>query len=56
MNFYQELQLNQAMSKEMIRKADSQKEKAYHIAIYVFKVIITMMFCVAFVTCHFANR
>ncbi len=52
MNFYQELQLNQAMSKEMIRKADSWKEKAYHIAIYVFKVIITMIFCVAFVTAY----
>ena len=52
MNFYQELQLNQAMCKEMIRKAVSRKEKAYHIGIYVFKVIITMIFCVAFVTAY----
>lgn len=52
MNFYQELQLNQAMSKTMIRNAVSPKEKAYHISVYLFKILITMIFCVAFVTAY----
>lgn len=52
MNFYQELQLNQAMSKQVIRNSVSLKEKAFHIGIYIFKVIITMIFCVAFVTAY----
>lgn len=50
MNFYQELQLNQAGSKAIIRQAKSAKEKAYHISVYLFKIFITMVFCVAFVT------
>lgn len=52
MNFYQELQLNQAMSKQVIRNAVSLKEKALHIGIYIFKVMITMVFCVVFVTAY----
>ena len=52
MNFYQELQLNQALSKQVIRNSASQKEKAMHIGIYIFKVFITMIFCVAFVTAY----
>lgn len=52
MNFYQELQLNQAMSKAMIKKAASPREKAYHIGVYLFKILITMAFCVAFVTAY----
>lgn len=52
MNFYQELQLNQAMSKAMIKKAASPREKAYHIGVYLFKILITMVFCVAFVTAY----
>ena len=52
MNLYQELQLNQAMSKQVIRNAVSLKEKAHHIGIYFFKVILTMVFCVGFVTAY----
>lgn len=52
MNFYQELQLNQALSKAVIRNASSKKEKAYHIGVYLFKIFITMIFCVAFVTAY----
>ena len=52
MNFYQELQLNQAASKAVIRKAASGKEKAYHIGVSFFKIFITMVFCVAFVTAY----
>lgn len=52
MNFYQELQLNQAGSKMLIRNSESAKEKAYHIGVYLFKIFITMVFCVAFVTAY----
>ena len=52
MSFYQELQLNQGASKEVIRQAESVKEKAYHIGVYIFKILITMLFCVAFVTAY----
>jgi len=52
MNFYQELQLNQSASKAVIRQANSVKEKAHHIGVYVFKIFITMLFCVAFVTAY----
>ena len=52
MNFYQELQLNQAASKAVIRQADSVKKKVYHIGVYLFKIFITMLFCVAFVTAY----
>ena len=50
MNFYQELQLNQAASKAVIRQTKSQKQKLYHIGVYLTKIFITMLFCVAFVT------
>lgn len=49
MNFYQELQLNQAGSKELIRNANGYVKKLRHIAIYLFKIFITMIFCMAFV-------
>ena len=49
MTFYQELQLNQAGSKGVIRKSETSKEKAYHIAVYLFKIAITMVFCFCFV-------
>ncbi len=52
MKFYQELQLNQSASKAVIRQADSKKDKAYHIGVYLFKIFITMVFCVAFVTAY----
>lgn len=49
MTFYQELQLNQAGSKGVIRKSETGKEKAYHIGVYLFKIAITMVFCFFFV-------
>ena len=49
MTFYQELQLNQAGSKELIRNTQNNKEKFKHIAIYLFKIFLTMIFCMAFV-------
>lgn len=49
MTFYQELQLNQAGSKVVIRKSESQKEKLYHIGVYLTKIAITMVFCFVFV-------
>ena len=49
MTFYQELQLNQAGSKAVIRSCTDKKEKRRHIAIYLFKIFITMVFCMAVV-------
>ena len=49
MTFYQELQLNQAGSKKGIKNADGKKEKMRHIAVYLFKIILTVAFCMAFV-------
>ena len=37
MTLYQELQLNQAGSKQLIRNTQDKKEKARHIAVYLFK-------------------
>ena len=49
MTFYHELQLNQAGSKTVIRNAADRREKLRHIAIYLFKIAITMLFCMGFV-------
>ena len=50
MTFYQELQLNQAGSKKLICASETKKEKYRHIAVYLFKIILTISFCVVFVT------
>ena len=50
MKFYQELQLNQKGSKELIKNSQTTKEKLYHIAVYLFKIAITVAFCFLFVT------
>lgn len=50
MTFYQELQLNQAGSKALIRASESKKEKFRHIAVYLFKILLTVGFCTVFVT------
>lgn len=52
MTFYQELQLNQAGSKALIREAQGHKEKLKHIAIYLLKIFITIAFCMAFVIAY----
>ena len=49
MSFYQELQLNQAGSKNIIRQAEGKKEKVKHSAIYLLKILLNVSFCVAFV-------
>lgn len=50
MTFYQELQLNQAGSKALLKKSETVKEKIYHMLVYMAKVAITMAFCFFFVT------
>lgn len=50
MTFYQELQLSQAGSKNYIASLKSPKQKAAHIAVYLFKIILNLAFCIAFVT------
>ena len=52
MTFYQELQLNQAGSKAVIRNAKGRREKLHHTAIYMCKIAITMMFCMCFVMAY----
>ena len=49
MTFYQELQLNQQGSKAIIKASSTTGEKLRHISIYLFKILITMVFCMAFV-------
>lgn len=49
MTFYQELQLNQAGSKALIRNSATNREKVRHTWIYLAKIAITMAFCMAFV-------
>ena len=41
MTFYQELQLNQAGSKKVIRESETTQEKWRHILIYLLKIAIT---------------
>lgn len=50
MTVYEELQLNAAGSKALIRNAHNKKEKHRHLVIYLVKVFITVAFCMAFVT------
>ena len=45
MTFYQELQLNQAGSKDLLKKSETAKEKIYHLFVYMAKVAVTMAFC-----------
>lgn len=49
MTFYQELQLNQAGSKAVIKSASGSREKLHHTCIYMCKIAITMIFCMCFV-------
>lgn len=52
MTFYQELQLNQAGSKALIRNSKDGREKRRHIATYIFKVFLTLAFCVVFISVY----
>lgn len=49
MTIYQELQLNQAGSKSMVRSSTTKKEKIRHISIYALKIFLTQLFCIVFV-------
>ena len=44
MTFYQELQLNQAGSKDLLKKSETAKEKKSIICLYMAKVAVTMAF------------
>lgn len=48
MTFYQELQLDQIGSKAFIRSLKDSKEKRKHTLIYLFKILLTVAFCVVF--------
>ena len=39
MTFYQELQLNQAGSKNLLKKSETLKEKLYHMWVYLVKIV-----------------
>lgn len=52
MTFYQELQLNQVGSKALIRGLKDKGDKRKHTLIYLFKVLLTVAFCVVFVTIY----
>ena len=40
MTFYQELQLNQAGSKNLLKKSETRKEKLYHMWVYLVKIAL----------------
>ncbi len=52
MTFYQELQLDQVGSKAYISSLTDPKEKWKHTLIYLFKILLTVAFCVVFVTIY----
>lgn len=52
MTVYQELQLNSAGSKNLIKAAEDRKEKWRHIIIYNIKVYLVLVFCFAVVTAY----
>lgn len=52
MTFYQELQLNAAGSKALLKNTTDKKEKAKHLLIYLLKIILTLAFCMAVVTAY----
>lgn len=52
MTVYQELQLNAAGSKALIRNTKDRKEKWRHMLIYLLKVVITLMFCMSVVMAY----
>lgn len=50
MKFYQELQLNQAGSKNLISDSSSPAERTYHILVFLIKIAVTVGFCFFFVS------
>lgn len=51
MTFYQELQLNQAGSKSLLKKSKTMKEKLYHAFVYMVKIAVTMVFLLCLCYC-----
>lgn len=49
MTFYQELQLNQAGSKAYIDSFQNPKDKWKHRAVYLFKILLNIAFCMGFI-------
>ena len=45
MTFYQELQLNQAGSKNLLKKSETVKEKSYHMLVYLVKIAVITHSC-----------
>ena len=43
MTFYQELQLNQAASKSLLKNSKTMKEKLYHAVVSMVKIAVTMV-------------
>lgn len=52
LSIYQELQLNQAGSKALIKNSKDNRERGRHLLIYIFKVFLTLAFCMVFVTAY----
>lgn len=52
MTFYQELQLGQAGSKNLIRACETPRDQLLHTLIYLFKIALTVGFCFCFVTLY----
>ncbi len=50
MTLYEQLQLNQSGSQLYIKESPTIQEKRKRMAVYVFKVLLTVLFCVSFVT------
>ena len=43
MTFYQELQLNQAGSKNLLKKSETLKEKLYHMWVYLVHFVFSLL-------------
>lgn len=51
MTFYQELQLNQAGSKSLLKNSKTMKEKLYHAFVYMVKIAVTIGFLLCLCYC-----
>lgn len=58
MTFYQELQLNQAGSKSLLKNSKTMKEKLYHAFVYMVKIAVTMVFLLCLCRClkHYIGK
>lgn len=57
MTFYQELQLNQAGSKSLLKNSKTMKEKLYHAFVYMVKIAVTMvLLCLCYCLKHHIGK